>query len=77
MQELADHLGRERSDVAPVVQAFVNDGILDWDLDYGPTDEEVGIDVTPKGMDALEAWTFALEQDEGDWLAADDEAADR
>jgi hypothetical protein len=66
VQDLADHLGRETKEILPVIQSFIGDGLVEWAVDAMPPhrEEGPGVDITGKGMEALEAWEFVLDEEE-------------
>ncbi len=56
---LAAHLGRDRRDVEPVVQAFVSDGHAEWDPDIAdPHEAGIWLAITGEGLRVLEQRTF-------------------
>lgn len=85
--DLSEHLGRPRQEIAPVVNDFLERGWIDWDFDrmgapskWDPVDglvlgdqeaNEPLLHVTLAGLDALERWKFEDESAVGGSEAAD------
>ena len=64
MEELADWLNHEEIELQRVVDAFIAGGEMEWDPEYRPG--AILLDITPRGMTALEGWEFAIDDAEAE-----------
>ena len=60
MGELADWLSRDEAEVGRVVRAHIESDRMDWDPESRPG--SVAVEITSRGLDALEGWEFVMDE---------------
>jgi DNA-binding transcriptional ArsR family regulator len=64
ISEITKRLGEPSGGLSKHLQPFIDEGLVDIDVEPGPEDDVAIASLTAKGLDRLEAWEFHLAEAE-------------